>query len=73
MTDRSRAQDITVNGERHTVPVPLSVAQLLEHLHVDLRHVAVERNRALVPKRDYASVAVDAGDTFEIVTLVGGG
>ena len=35
---------ITLNGDPFDMPTPLSVSQLLEHLHIDSRRVAVEHN-----------------------------
>ena len=68
-----QTQQITINGESRDVPTQLTVAGLLEHLGFDRRHVAVERNRALVVKADHATVPVEPGDVIEIVTFVGGG
>ena len=45
---------VTVNGERMTVPAGASVADLLERLGVANPRVAVERNRDIVPKAEYA-------------------
>ena len=64
---------ITLNGERREVPEGLTVAALLAHLGVRPEVVAVEVNRDLVPRARHAEVAVSPGDTFEVVTLVGGG
>ena len=41
---------ITMNGERHELPGPLSVAELLRHLGLKPEHVAVEVNRGLVTR-----------------------
>jgi thiamine biosynthesis protein ThiS len=64
---------VTINGEGRQFDGPLSIAALLEQLHVEPLRVAVERNRALVRRRDFAATTVADGDTLEIVTLVGGG
>ena len=66
-------QDVCIHGKVMTIPTPITVARLLEHLGVDRKHVAVERNRAIVSKVEYATTAVEAQDDFEIVTFVGGG
>ena len=66
-------QQVSINGDQVTVPVPLTVAELLAHLGIETTHVAVEQNRKLVPKKDHGTTSVAAGDTFEIVTFVGGG
>jgi thiamine biosynthesis protein ThiS len=46
---------------------------LLRLLDLAESRVAVERNRALVRKADYADTALADGDRIEIVTFVGGG
>ncbi len=65
--------EITVNGEKRSVPAGLDVAALLVHLGVLGPRVGVERNRELVPRARHAGTPVVAGDRFEIVAFVGGG
>jgi thiamine biosynthesis protein ThiS len=64
---------ITVNGESRTVAAGASIADLLESLGVASPRIAVERNRDIVPKAEYAGTALVEGDVFEVVELVGGG
>ncbi len=64
---------ITLNGERRDVPSPLTVADLIRHLGLKPEHVAVERNRDLVPRSRHAESRIDPDDVLEVVTLVGGG
>jgi thiamine biosynthesis protein ThiS len=64
---------VTINGEGRQFDGPLSVAVLLEQLHLEPLRVAVERNCALVRRRDFAATTLVDGDNLEIVTLVGGG
>jgi sulfur carrier protein len=64
---------IRVNGEEVPFPKGSSVAALLERLQVSLPRVAVERNREILPKRDYPATLLEDGDIFEVVELVGGG
>jgi len=64
---------IRLNGDAHTLPGPLSVADLLARLDIDPRRVAVERNFLVVKRDAYASTVVDDGDEIEIVNFVGGG
>ncbi len=65
--------EIIVNGERRCVAESTTIAQLLEHLGLAGKYVAVEVNRQVVPRARHAEHHVQAGDTLEIVTLVGGG
>ena len=64
---------ITLNGESRDVPESLTVAGLLGLLKVVPAHVAVERNRDLVPRARHAEATLQPGDAIEVVTLVGGG
>ena len=73
MTTESEHLRLTINGEPQTLPSPMTVHALLEHLGVDNRQVAVERNREIVPKTEYPQTALRDGDDLEIVTFVGGG
>jgi len=46
---------------------------LLEELEATGPGVAVERNREVVRRREYADCLLEPGDEVEIVRLVGGG
>jgi sulfur carrier protein len=65
--------DVIVNGEQTKIVAGTTVAGLLEKLRLQPRHVAVERNRNLVPRSQHAACILESGDRLEIVTLVGGG
>ena len=67
------AIEIRLNGEIREIPEPLSVAELLERFDLPVDRVAVERNRSIVPRSDWARVAVEGGDAIEVVQFVGGG
>jgi len=64
---------IRLNGDEHTLPGPLSVADLLARLEIDPRRVAVERNFHVIRRDAYAATVVNDGDEIEIVNFVGGG
>jgi thiazole synthase len=65
--------EIRLNGERQQVPASLSIVQLLDHFDLPKDRVAVERNRAIVPKPQWESVSIGHGDELEVVHFVGGG
>lgn len=65
--------DITLNGDTRSVPDGLSVAGLLQHLGIEPRKVAVERNLEIVPKSAFLTTTVAHGDRLEIVHFIGGG
>ena len=65
--------EIRVNGEARSVSAGMTVAELLQQLGMQPRYVAVERNLELVPRARHAECVLQAGDSLEVVTLVGGG
>jgi sulfur carrier protein len=65
--------EITVNGARRQVPDGLTVRGLVEHLGMTEGPVAVEVNRAIVPRARHAEHPVAQDDEIEIVHFVGGG
>jgi sulfur carrier protein len=65
--------EITVNGAQTKVPAGQTVEALLTHLGIRPDRVAVEMDRSIVTKRQWASTPVDNGAQFEIVEFVGGG
>jgi len=64
---------IQLNGKPYDAPSEASVAVFLERLGFAGKHVAVEVNAVLVPKRQHAEHRLAPGDVVEVVTLVGGG
>ena len=64
---------LTVNGDPLTFPVRLTVAALVSELGLDVRKVAVELNREIVPRSTYTAVLLASGDVLEIVHFIGGG
>ncbi|WP_428627410.1 sulfur carrier protein ThiS [Sphingopyxis sp.] len=63
---------VVLNGETRQVREG-SIANLVASLGLDVKKVAVERNRAIVPRSTLADVAIAEGDALEIVHFVGGG
>lgn len=64
---------VRVNGEERAVSEGTTVADLLAALGLQGRHLAVEVNREVVPREQYASTTLADGDAVEIVHFVGGG
>ena len=64
---------VRVNGEPLRLTQGASIATLLEKLKVSTPRVAVERNRDIVPKAEYATTPLAEGDELEVVEFVGGG
>jgi len=63
---------IRLNGEDRSLPT-CTVAALLDHLSLDTRKVAVERNKTIVPRSLYSQTALADRDQIEIVHFIGGG
>ena len=64
---------IRVNGEHRRIMGPMSVAEMIREIGLDPHRVAVERNLAVLPRSQLGEVAVEDGDDYEIVRIVGGG
>ena len=64
---------ITVNDEPRELPADATIADLVASLALGPRRIAVEVNRAVVPRADYAAHRLAEGDTVEIIHFVGGG
>ena len=62
-----------MNGKAHSFGHPLNVVELLQHLEMAGRKVAVERNGEIVPRGLHEKTPVENGDQLEIVVAVGGG
>ena len=64
---------LTVNGEERQVPRHTSVTGLLQTLEIPAVRVAVEHNRRILRRDDFAATTLEDGDRIEIVQFVGGG
>lgn len=64
---------ITFNDAARVLPAGCTVAQLLAREGLADRRVAVEVNRAIVPRSAHGTHALQAGDRVEVVHALGGG
>jgi sulfur carrier protein len=64
---------IRINGEDKEVPENLFVTGLLEFLGMAGDRIAIERNLDILPRANWKTTNVVAGDSYEIVHFVGGG
>jgi len=64
---------IEVNGERHDLPDGCTAADLVAHLGFTGRRIAMEVNREIVPRSEYAQFRLSPGDRVEVVHAIGGG
>ena len=64
---------VTINAETKELPEACSVAQMIELLSLQNKRLAVEINKELVPRSEFASHQIQVGDEIEIVQAIGGG
>lgn len=64
---------IRVNGEVRQVTAELTIHQLLSELQLPVDRVAVELDKRIVSKCDWATTRLVPGAQLEIVQFVGGG
>lgn len=65
--------EIQLNGESVKVPGGATVADLVRQLELAEDRVAVELNRRIVRRSEWASERLEPGASVEIVQIVGGG
>jgi len=70
---RPTSVQVIVNDEPRVVDAGATVADLVASLGLGPRRIAVELNRAVVPRADYGATALQDGDAVEIIHFVGGG
>ena len=64
---------LTVNGQEQKVPPHTTIAALLVGLEIPVVRVAVEYNRRILKRDQFADTVLKDGDRVEIVHFVGGG
>ncbi len=64
---------VIVNGESRALSEAATLADLIRQLGVNQRRIAVELNREIIAREEYASCTLAEGDQVEIVHFVGGG
>ncbi len=62
-----------INGEAREFADSLSLASLLKEMALKGDRVAIELNRNIVPRDQWAQTILHNGDELEIVHFVGGG
>ena len=67
------ALSIVVNGEERSAKSGETVTDLLLALGLENGRVAIERNLKILPRTEWATTNIAAGDRYEIVQFVGGG
>ncbi len=68
-----REMTIVLNGDERECREDMTIADLVTELGLGQRRIAVEANREIIPREQYATHRLRAGDHLEIVHFVGGG
>jgi sulfur carrier protein len=64
---------VLVNGEPYQIAENAVVVDLLGELKLPPERVAIELNRAILPRAKWTETVLAIGDQLEIVQFVGGG
>lgn len=64
---------LIINGQRQSFDQPINVQQLIEHLALQNKRIAIERNGEIIPRSQFSEQILNDGDCLEIIVAVGGG
>jgi len=64
---------IQLNGDSYVIDGDARLTTLIETLKMKPTRIAVELNREVIPKADYAKILLREGDELELINFVGGG
>jgi len=71
--NRKKIMEIFLNGHSQQVEDGLNISRLIKELHLENKMLAVEINLEIVPRSQFDSLMLSAGDKVEIVRAIGGG
>jgi sulfur carrier protein len=63
----------SINGEQHELCEGLTLAQLLAHMQIPERGIAVAKNDRVVRRSEFIEERINEGDRIEIIKAVAGG
>lgn len=64
---------LTVNGADYSLPMGITLPELLVKLGFKEKLVAIEYNGEILHRQFWGNTVLQAGDNLEVVTIVGGG
>ncbi len=73
MLETNTTMTVQVNGETHSLTVPVKLPEFLTQINLNPRLIAVEYNGEILHRQYWADTQLQDGDRLEIVTIVGGG
>ena len=64
---------IKVNGKIRSISETYKLSDLIKHLKIPLKKVAIELNREIIDKKNINKIYLKKKDNIEIVHFIGGG
>tara|TARA_B110000438_G_scaffold68112_1_gene68444 strand:+ start:435 stop:635 length:201 start_codon:yes stop_codon:yes gene_type:complete len=64
---------ITINQKSLVLDGEISLERLLVELSVSTKYIAIEVNKIIIPKSEYAKYLLKENDIVEVINAVGGG
>ncbi len=64
---------VFINGETKEITKQFNLRELLKELSLPSERIAIELNKEVVRKKDWANILIKDADKIEIVHFVGGG
>lgn len=64
---------IFINGEARKIAAQMKLTELLNQFTMPQERIAVELNKQVVRKKDWAAIQINDADRIEIIHFVGGG
>lgn len=64
---------VQVNGDGVELPAQATIADLIEHMALTGKRLAVEVNEDIVPRSQHPEFRLNDGDRIEVVHAIGGG
>ncbi|MCD6525699.1 MAG: sulfur carrier protein ThiS [Desulfuromonas sp.] len=65
--------DVIVNNQLKIVSDGSTLAELIQQMGLDEKRIAIEYNRDILNREQFANTILTADDKIEIVNFVGGG
>lgn len=64
---------VTINGESTELNQIEQLQQLIDHLQLGHKRIALELNEQIIPRSRFAEQGIKDGDRIEIIHAIGGG
>ena len=64
---------IKVNGKNRSISETYKLSDLIKHLKIPIKKVAIELNQEIIEKKRTSNIKLKKNDKIEIVHFIGGG